>query len=65
MSLETLLAAGFSAAALLLVAHSMRKAASADRSLPRTGEAVWSLVAVTVMLGTAMAVCASGGHRGF
>lgn len=61
-SLETLLAAAFAAAALLLVAQSVRKGFSGTDAAPPTGEALWSLVAVAVMAGTALAVCGGAGH---
>ena len=61
-SLEFLMQAGFTAAALVLAFGSVRKAVAAGPS-SRTGELVWALVAVVVLIGVSAAVH-FGGSRG-
>jgi hypothetical protein len=60
---ESLLQAGLATAALLVALWSARRSMASDAT-PRTGEIVWALVAVAVLVGVSAAVRLGGGHGG-
>lgn len=61
-SIESLLLAGFGPAAILVALWSVRKGLGSGAEHARTGEAVWSMVAVVILLGVSAAVHIGIGH---
>lgn len=58
---EMLIQAGLTAAALVVALRSAQRATATDAA-PNTGEIVWSLVAVIVLVGVTVAVHLGGGR---
>lgn len=63
-SLESLLLAGLIAAALVVALFGIRKSVVVPDGSPRTGEIVWSLVALAVLAGVSLAAGLGGPHGG-